>query len=143
MRPPVARVEFTDTDPSGLAVMIGGLIRQNLERDPARGRHLDGSVVAIVAPDAGVAVTLRLSPESVVVADGIGDDAQVVVTATSDRLLRMTAAPLRFGFPDALSRDGREVLAQVLARRVRIDGLVRSPRRLTRLTRLLSVSESA
>ena len=56
------RVRFVDGEPSGLALMVGGLIQQNLDRDPGRARHLDGSVVAIVAPDADVAVSIQLGP---------------------------------------------------------------------------------
>lgn len=141
MTPQRSSVEFADAEPTGLALLIGGLIRQNLDRDPARERHLDGSVVTIVAPDAEVAVTLRLDPGLVVVSDGVSDDSQVVVTASSDRLLQITASPLRFGLPDALSAGGREVLSGVLSRRVRIKGLLRSPQRLARITQLLSVHE--
>jgi hypothetical protein len=134
-------VHFADDEPSGLALMLGGLIQQNLERDPDRARHLDGSVVSIVAPDAGVAVSIEMGPDDVVVSDGVRRDAHLVVTASSDRLLHMTSSPLRFGVPDALSRHGRSVLGHVLSGRVRIEGLVRSPHRLARLTRLLSVHE--
>jgi hypothetical protein len=135
------RVEFADSEPSGMAHMLGGLIQQNLDRDPGLARHLDDSVVAIEAPDAEVAVTIRLNPDIVVVSDGVAADAQVVITATSERLLGLASAPLRFGLPDAFSREGREVLRNVLTGRVRIEGLVRNPRRLSRLTRILSVHE--
>jgi hypothetical protein len=135
------RVEFADSEPSGLAHMLGGLIQQTLDRDPELARHLDGSVVAIEAPDAEVAVTIRLNPDIVVVSNGVAADAHVVITASSERLLGLASAPLRFGLPDALSRKGREVLGNVLTGRVRIDGVVRNPRRLSRLTRILSVHE--
>ena len=141
MTPPRCRVEFADADPSGLALMIGGLIGQNLDRDPGRERYLDGSVVTIVAPDAEVAVTIRLDPDLVLVTDGASEDSQVVVTASSDRLLQITASPLRFGLPDALSAGGREVLGGVLSRRVKIKGLIRSPQRLAHVTQLLTVHE--
>jgi hypothetical protein len=135
------KVRFADSDPCGLAHMLGGLIQQNLDRDPGLERLLDGSVVAIAAPDAEVAVTIRLNPDIVVVSNGVATDAQVVVTASSERLLGLASAPLRFGLPDAFSRKGREVLGDVLTRRVRIDGLIRNPHRLSRLTRILSVHE--
>ncbi|MDP9330427.1 MAG: hypothetical protein M3P11_07320 [Actinomycetota bacterium] len=135
------KVRFADSDPCGLAHMLGGLIQQNLDRDPGLERLLDGSVVAIAAPDAEVAVTIRLNPDIVVVSNGVAADAQVVVTASSERLLGLASAPLRFGLPDAFSRQGREVLGDVLTRRVRIESLIRNPRRLSRFTRILSVYE--
>jgi hypothetical protein len=82
-----------------------------------------------------------MGPDVVVVSDDVRPDAHLVVRANSDRLLHMTSSPLRFGVPDALSRHGREVLGHVLSGRVRIEGLMRSPHRLARLTRLLSVHE--
>jgi hypothetical protein len=121
--------------------MIGGLIEQNLEREPSRQNLLKGAVVAVSAPDADVAVTIRMGPGEVVVSDGVKPDARVVVTADSSLLLRMTASPLRIGLPDAFTRQGRAVLGDVLARRVRIRGLVRHPGNLASFTRLLSVYE--
>jgi hypothetical protein len=135
------RVESADSEPNGLAHMLGGLIQQNLDRDPNLARYLDGSVVAIEASDAAVAVTIRLNPDIVVVSNGVAADAQVIVTASSERLLGLASAPLRFGLPDAFSRHGRVVLGDVVARRVRMAGMVRYPRRLSRLTRILSVHE--
>jgi hypothetical protein len=131
-------VDYADADPSGLASMIGGLIEQNLERDPSRARLLRPAVASIAAPDAGVSVTLRLHPERVLVADGAGK-AHLRISASSAKLLELTAAPLRLGFPDALSRQGRAVLRDVLSGRVRIGGMLAHPVRLARLTMLLSV----
>ena len=131
-------VDYADADPSGLASMIGGLIEQNLERDPSRSRLLRPAVASIAAPDAGVAVTLRLEPERVLVADGAGE-AHLRIAASSAKLLELTAAPLRLGFPDALSRQGRAVLRDVLFGRVKIGGMLTHPVRLARLTMLLSV----
>ena len=134
-------VRFSDPEPGGLAQMIGGLIAQNLERDPGRRALLTGGVVAVSAPDAQVAVTVRMGPGDVVVSDGVSRDAHVVVTADSGLLLRMTASPLRMGLPDVFTKQGRAVLGDVLTRRVRIRGLLGHPGRLAAFTRLLSVYE--
>ena len=134
-----AQVVQADPEPSGLAEMLGGLIAQNLERDPAREQLLRAALVGIEAPDAGVAVTLRLDPGRVLIDAGIDPGVQLRVVADSQRLLRLTASPLRFGLPDVFLPEGREVLGDVLARRVRIRGMISHPRRLARLTMLLSV----
>jgi hypothetical protein len=131
-------IEYADPEPSGLAAMLGGLIEQNLERDPSRARLLRPAVASIVAPDAGVSVTLRLEPRHVVVADGVGE-AHLRIAANSAKLLELTGVPLRFGFPDALAKQGRAVLRDVLTGRIRIGGMLAHPRRLARLTMLLSV----
>jgi hypothetical protein len=118
--------------------MLGGLIDQNLARQPSRLRLLKQSVFAIEAPDADVAVTLHVGPEGVRVADGIDPPAQVRVRADSARLLAIAGAPLRFGLPDVLSAQGRDVIADIACRRVRISGLFSHPVLVSRLTTLLS-----
>jgi hypothetical protein len=133
-------VAYLDDEPSGLATMVGGLIDQNLERDPARRRLLRPALVTITVPDAGVAITLRLERGNVEIRDGADTSAHVAIVADSERLMALTSVPLRIGLPDALDRRGRAVLGDVLARRVRIRGLVRHPRRLARLSSLLSVA---
>ncbi len=132
-------VDYAGREPSGLGSMLGGLIEQNLERDPSRRRLLRPSVVSVTAPDAAVSVTVRLEPGRVEVADGADEAAQLRVIADSSKLLELTAAPLRFGLPDVFSRDGRRLLRDVLGRRVKIVGMIAHPRRLARFATLLSV----
>ena len=134
----VVHIEGAD-DVSGLAVMVGTLIEQNLERDPSRRRLLRRSVACLSATDADVSITIRTLPGRVEISDGLADDAQVTIISDSARLLDLTAAPLRFGLPDAFDPRGRAVLGNVLRRRVRIRGMVRHPRRVARLASLLSV----
>ena len=102
----VARVELEGSEPSGLAELVAGLLEQHLAREPERAAHLRPSVVVLEAPDADVAVTVRLSPGSVSVSDGVAPEAHLRVVAPSDRLLALAAAPLRAGLPDPLHRDG-------------------------------------
>ena len=131
-------VVYADPAPSGLASMLGGLIEQNLARDPARGRLLRPGVFAIEAPDAGAAVTLHVGSGGVRVEGGVDPAAPVRVRADSARLLAIAGAPLRFGLPDPLRAEGRAVVASILRRRVRIAGLLRHPVLVARLTALLS-----
>ncbi len=134
------RLVYGSDEPSGLASMVGGLIGQNLERDPSRLRLLRPSSATITVPDAGVIITVRTSRGEVEVREGADPDAHLAITADSERLLALTSAPLRFGLPDVLDARGRAVLGDVLSRRVRIRGLLRHPRRLARLSSLLSVA---
>jgi hypothetical protein len=136
----VSRVEYLDAEPSGLAAMIGGLIDGNLAAHPDRARLLRPAVVGIVATDAGVAITLRLSPGRVTVADGLLGRPQVVVEADSGTLTDLTSAPLRLGLPDAMTSEGRAVTGKLLRGRLRVRGLVRHPGIVSRLNLLLSVA---
>jgi hypothetical protein len=128
----------TDGDAdAGLAGLLIGLVARNLERDPDRRRLLRGGAVVIAATDAEVAVRLDLVPELPWTA-GWDLRAPVEVRAASSTLLELSAAPLRFGLPDVLTREGRRMVGGILRRRIRIRGLVRHPGTVRRLTMLLS-----
>jgi hypothetical protein len=122
---------------AGITELIDGLVHQNLSRDPSR-RLRRRDVVAIEAVDAGVAVSLRSSDGKILVTDGRDPSARVVVSASSTKLLELAGAPLRFGLPDVFSRDGRALIRDLLARRIRVRGLIRHLGTVRRLTTLLS-----
>jgi hypothetical protein len=136
----VSWVEYLDAEPSGLATMIGGLIEGNLAAHPDRAKLLRPAVVGIVATDAGVAITLRLAPGRVTVADGLLGRPQVAVEADSGTLTELTSTPLRLGFPDAMTPEGRAVSQKLLRGDLRVRGLGRHPGIVSRLNRLLSVA---
>lgn len=136
-----ATVTYADPNPSGLSSMIGGLIEANLRANPDRVQLLRPNVVVLTATDAEVSTSLRISPSGVQVGNQpplAGVD--LGVRATSGDLIALSAMPLRFGLPDPFRREGRAVIGGLLRGRIRVSGLVRHPAKLTRLTRLLSVS---
>lgn len=134
-------VTVIGAEPSGLTSMVAELIEQNLARDPARRTLLVPTVAVLDAPDADVTVFLRIRHDDVRVGDGDVPDAHVRIRSDSGRLLDLTTAPLRFGFPDPLTAEGRAIVKDLLLRRIRIRGLLRHPLRLARLTKLLSVAD--
>ncbi len=81
---------------NGLATMITDLITQNLADHPEKRRdfaHLVGRV-AIVAEDAGVALTLQFSFGALAVFDGIDGIPDVTVRASSDDVINMSLVEL-------------------------------------------------
>jgi hypothetical protein len=137
MRGPIVTVE--GAEPSGLASMLAELLRASLAKDPSRTRLLRPCVAVLEAADAGVVVTLRVAPGRVVVAPGVAARAHLRVRASGEGLLALAATPLRLGFPDPFSAEGRAVLRDVATDRLRIGGLLAHPVRAARLTKLLSV----
>jgi hypothetical protein len=136
-----ATVTNVDPDPSGLSTMIGGLIGANLRANPDRAELLRPCVVVLTATDAEVSTSLRISRSGVEVANAPPPIAvELGVRASSGDLIALSAMPLRFGLPDPLRREGRAIIGGLLRGRIRVAGLVRHPAKLTRLTRLLSVS---
>jgi hypothetical protein len=133
-------VTYMDEEPNGLASMLGGLIEANLDAHPERIALLSKpATYAITATDAEVSVTIHLGPDGVKVANGIRGNAHVTVRADSDDLISMSSVPLRFGQPDATTKEGREVVAKLLKRDLKVKGLVTQSGRLGRLNRLLAV----
>ena len=118
--------------------MIADLIDQNLRRDPSRRRLLRPGSAVLDVPDAGVVVTVSIGCGRVEVHDGRDSRTALRIIANAEDLMRLASAPLRFGLPDPLVVDGRRVLRDVMTRRVRIRGWLRTVPTLRRLTMLLS-----
>lgn len=136
-----ARVRYPDPEPSGLARMLGGLIDGNLEAHPERERLLaKPATYAIRARDADVDISIRLGAGEVIVRNGVVGRPNLVIQTDSDTLVGLSSVPLKFGLPDAMTKEGREVNRKLMNRQLKVTGLVRHPAKLARLNKLLSVS---
>ena len=136
-----AEVQYLDEEPNGLAAMIGGLIEANLAAHPEREKLLrPRAAIGIIAADAGVALTLRLAPGRVSVGNGLSGKPQVVIRATSETLTELSSVPLRFGFPDAMTPEGRTATRKLFRGELKVKGLALHPGIVSRLNRLLSVA---
>jgi len=133
-------VEYPDAEPNGLAEMLGGLIQANLEQHPDRSSLLRPAVIAITAPDAGVSVTITLLPTKVVVRNGEAARAHLRVTSESTTLIELSSVPLRFGLPDSMTREGREVNKKLFTGVLKVKGMMMHLGMLTRFNKLLSVA---
>lgn len=133
-------VHYLDEEPSGLAMMLGGLLDANVEAHPERRRLLSPpATVGIVASDAGVAMTLHLSPDGVTVTNGLAGSPAIVVRTDSETLTELSSVPLRLGFPDATKAEGRAVLTKLRSGTLNVKGMLVHPMLLSRLNRLLSI----
>lgn len=137
-------------DNNGFAVMLSDLVRQNLEAKPHKKADFDrlDGVVAIVAEDAEVAVTLHFTLGKLMVHDGIVGIPDVTLRGSSDIIMALSNMPLfsRFGLPIAPRGDlpAKQVVSTVM-RAMRTGafkihgGLFNAPM-LMRLTRVMSVN---
>jgi hypothetical protein len=130
---------------AGFRALVEGLLQTNVLRCPERAMLIRRrEAAALVATDAGVAVTIQMlpggahAPGAVVVHDGEDPGAEIAVHAGSMALLELAGTPLRFGLPDVLTSSGRGVLLQIARRRIRVRGLVRHLGTVRRLSILLS-----
>jgi hypothetical protein len=135
-----AKVHYADTEPNGMATMLGGLIEANLAAHPEREKLLaKPATYAIVAPDVHVAVSIRLGAGRVVVRNGAVARPDLRVRANAENLIGLSSVPLRFGLPDAMTKEGRAVNRNLLKGELKVKGLVSHPVKLARLNRLMSV----
>jgi hypothetical protein len=135
---------------NGLAVMLSDLVRQNLESKPHKKHDfaaLDG-VVAIVADDADVALTLRFDAGRLRIHDGIVGIPDVTIRGPSDTILALSNMPLlgKLGLPIPHPRDKeavkvvRGVMDAMKSGAFHIYGAAFHIPLLMRLTRVMSVN---
>ena len=130
---------------AGFRALVEGLLESNLLRCPERAMLIRRrEAAALIATDAGVAVTIEMlpgaahTPGSVRVRDGEDPGAEIGVRAEGMALLELAGTPLRLGLPDVLTPTGRGVLLQIARRRISVRGLVRHLGTVRRLSILLS-----
>ncbi len=134
-------VQLPDAEPNGLAAMIGGLIEANLRAHPERAALLARpATYAVIAPDAAVSVSIRLLPHQVTVRNGVVGRPDIAIETGSENLIGLSSVPLRFGLPDLTKKEGRAVNRKLLSGELKVRGLLRHPRKLARLNKLLSVT---
>jgi hypothetical protein len=133
-------VEYPDTEPNGLASMLGGIMEGNLAAHPERERLLsDVSTYGIRAPDVDVAISIRLAPGKITVRNGIVGKPDILVQADSETLVGLSSVPLKFGLPDIGTNEGREINKKLLKGQLKVKGLLLHPRKLATLNKLLTV----
>jgi hypothetical protein len=96
--------------------------------------------VNIRVRDVGETVALTLGGGGVSVASTPHPKPHVEILADAESLMAMPAVPLRFGFPDATTPDGRALTRDILRRKVIVRGLAAHPGLVRRVQLLLSVS---
>ena len=143
----------TGTEDNGLAIMLGDLVRQNLEAKP--GKKVDFAAlegrVAIVADDADVALTLvfeRGASGTLTIHDGIAGIPDVTIRGPSDAILALSnmpiETPLDLPIPSPRDREALKVVGD-LTRAMRegklhMYGMVLHLPLVMKLTRVMSVN---
>ena len=124
----------------GLGVMLAELVRGNLAAHPERSKHLDGASgkVNVRVTDADVEVGLLFTGGELSIGSGL-PDADLVIECASETLLALSNVPLRFGMPDTLTAEGRRVAGMLLSGELKIKGIPRHLKLLTRVQQLFSV----
>lgn len=136
-------------DENGLAVMLCELVRQNLESNPHKMPDFEAlsGVVAIVAEDAEVSLTLCFDRGDLRIHSGVLGVPDVVIYGTSDTIMALSNMPLTksgLPIPRRGDKEGQELVRSVLralrSRSFRIHGMFRHLPLLMRLTKVMSVN---
>jgi hypothetical protein len=131
------RVKLGHQAPNGIAAGLLPLVERGASRRPRIARELRGRVEIRFAEDYAP-VRVHFDDDHVLVEDGNGKrwSSDLVIEGSLPDVIQLATAPLVGGLPKPTDRRGRAALANVAARRVRIDG---SPRLARRVMKLLEV----
>jgi hypothetical protein len=139
----VCRVD-PSAEENGLALMLRDMISQNLAARPALWqifRSLDALIRVAPTDLEDVRVALDFRRGTLVVHDGDGPRRPTLtIRAEAEAVAEMPAVPLVLGLPDLRTADGRRLLESLARGRLRIDGLVRHPDALRKLSLLLAAA---
>lgn len=138
---------------NGLAIMLGDLVRQNLEAKPKKLADFDAldGRVSIVADDADVALTLvfeRREAGSLTIHDGIIGIPDVTIRGPSEAILALSNMPLATPFglplptpgdPEAM-RTVRDLMRSMREGKLHFYGMLLHLPLVMKLTRVMSVN---
>ena len=129
---------------NGLALMLSGLVQQNLIDHPAKKQtflKMAGRIV-IQALDIGVSLTLVFARGRLTVYDGVVGVPDVVVRAPSEEITYLSLVELepRFGLPDPRGENTRHVMQASRDGRIEVRGLLPNLLTMLRLTKVMSVN---
>ena len=133
---------------NGFANMLSDLLRQNFEAKPHKLRDvraMKGSA-ALVADDAGVAVTLRFLRGKITIESGVRGVPDVCIRGTTDAVMSMSNMPITFGLPfpdprDASAKAAYKGISEAMKKGdIHVFGMLRHFFFVQRLTRIMSVN---
>jgi hypothetical protein len=139
----VSLVDYAEgPDASPFAQMLGGLIEANVESRPEKRSDFDSlrARVGIFVTDIEEGVTLEFQGGHLMVHNGLQPGRDLTIRADADTVMQLSSVSIGFGrMPNYLDSTGREVVAKMLRRRLRIEGLLGNLTTLNQVTRLFSV----
>jgi hypothetical protein len=136
------RVEYADDEPSAFASMLGGLIEANVEDSPEKRKDFEGLAarVGVFVTDIDEGVTLDFEKGHLVVHNGLQPKRDITIRAEADTVMNLSNLKIGpFGMPVYFDAVGRGIVARLVQRKLRIDGLLGNIATLNTVTRIFSV----
>ena len=125
----------------GLALMLEGLISQNLEQRPEKRADFEKLNIGLglIIPDAEIELTLDFTGGLLTIHPGLTNRVRLQVTAESDIIMALSNQRIKWGLPYYFDETGREILAAIKSGRLKLEGFRHFPS-LIRFSRVMSVA---
>ena len=139
---PNPRIELApEVTEIGLALILEGLISQNLEQHPERMRDFQrlSLDLGLKVVDAEVDLTLRFHNGALRIEKGVASSVRLIITAHSDVIMDLSNQKIKWGLPYYFDRTGRDILKAMGSGRLQVRGLLHLPS-LIRFSRIMSVA---
>ena len=125
----------------GLAIMLQDLIVQNIEQNPHKLidlKKLDISIGLDIS-DVDIKLTLAFSDSTLTIQPDIFGEPELNITADSATIMNLSNQKIKWGLPYYFDQTGREILAAMRSRRLKVKGMVAYFPSLIRFSRVMSV----
>lgn len=114
-------VRLDAVDPDGISPVVHAIIARGAERRLPLARSMEGEV-ELRFEEVEVPVRIHFREEEIVVEDGSGGGADVVVSGRLADIAQLLVTPAVGGVPLPTDSRGRAALGRIATQRVRIDG---------------------
>lgn len=136
------KVEYADDEPSAFASMLGGLIEANVDNSTAKRKDFESLTarVGVFVTDIDEGVTLDFDHGTLTVHSGLKPKRHLTIRAEADTVMSLSNLKIGlFGMPVYYDSVGRGIVAKLIQRKLRIDGLLGNIATLNTVTRIFSV----
>ena len=121
--------------------MLQDLIVQNIDQNPHKltdFKKLNISIGLDVS-DVEIKLTLSFSDDALIIRPGIKGQPELNISADSGTVLNLSNQKIKWGLPYYFDETGREIMAAMRSRRLRVTGMIRHFVSLIRFSRVMSV----
>jgi hypothetical protein len=135
-------VDYSDSEPSAFASMLGGLIQANVESRREKQPDFDSLVarVGIWVTDIDEGVTLDFKGGKLTVHNGLKPRSTITIRADAETVMSLSNLKIGpLGLPVYYDEVGRGVAGKLLRGKLKIEGLVPNLMTLNSVTRIFSV----
>ncbi len=125
----------------GLPAMLADLIRQNIERKPAKAKPFEAldATVFIEIPDIQTSAGLQFQKGRLTLSKDLAGKPDLHIRADSATLLDLSLLKIKLGLPYFFDKNGFKIFRKILSGEIVIKGLLTNFSVLINLTKIISI----